>query len=177
MALKNKNSSNQTTNRTGLLTSSLSWLCPKAEALFLSPWNREGLWWSWHTGVGRNQNGGSRREGTLKQTSPGSAWLYLQVLVGKDNFSWLKKFQTLLTTPRGLSSIYCVHVCGAMSKLESAGPLRTFSPSHISWDIRSPQAPPYQDTVIKYKQPLMSSKGKGTGLVPIMPHKVSYYPC
>lgn len=97
--------------------------------------------------------------------------------MGKDNFSRLKKFQTLLTTPRGLSSIYCVHVCGAMSKLESAGPLRTFSPSNISWDIRSPQAPPYQDTVIKYKQPLMSSKGKGTGLVLIMPHKVSYYRC
>lgn len=29
----------------------------------------------------------------------------------KDNFSQLKKFQTLLTVPRGSWSIYCTHVC------------------------------------------------------------------
>lgn len=144
MALRNKNSSNQTTNRTWLLPSSLSWLCPKAEALFISPWNREGcgevdiLEW----GRTKTEALGERapwnrplltRPAWWQQSHP-MAWLYPQVLVGKRQLLLAKETSDFAHySQRPLINLLHAHVWS----YEQAGecwPLEDiFTMSHFLW--------------------------------------------
>lgn len=70
------------------------------------------------------------------------AWLYPQVLAGKRQLFPAEEISNFAHCSQRLliNLLHTrVHVCGAMSKLESAGPLRTFSPPcHIFCHVRSP---------------------------------------